>query len=213
MRPSSIAFRLRKRLVKLGGLAAIVVVLGTSAGWWLPVLGHWLARSPQPALADAIVVLGGGDPDRIEHAMALYRRGLGRQVWHTGDMAHPADPQSEARYVLQVAADNGVPAPMVHLLTSTSTWEDAQAIAALASQQKVRSLLIVTHWTHSRRALCVIEYQLAGAGIQVYYDPPPTPYYTPDNWWQTPMGFRNGLVELAKIGFYWVRYGLAPWRC
>jgi len=205
---------LRKRLVRLGGVAAVVLVLGSiTVGWWLPLIGRWLAQTPQPAPVDAIVVLGGGDPERIDHAVALYRQGLGRELWHTGNMSNLADSRSEASYVLRVAANNGVPATMTHLLTSTSTWEDAEVITTLASQQKTHSLLIVTHWTHSRRALCVIEHQLAGTGIQVYYDPPLTPAYTPDNWWQTSMGFRNGFVELVKIGFYWVQYGLAPWRC
>jgi uncharacterized SAM-binding protein YcdF (DUF218 family) len=203
----------RKLLFVCGILVITILIPSATVKLWGPLLGHWLARAPHPAQADAIVVLGGGDPERIEHAMDLYRRGLAREVWHTGAMDNPADPQSDASYVLRVAAENGVPAAMTHVLTSTSTWEDAEAITALASQQKVHSLLIVTHWTHSRRALCVIEDQLAGTGIQVYYDPPPTPSYTPDNWWQTPSGFGNAFLELMKVGFYWVRYGLAPWRC
>ena len=109
------------------GVAAVVVValLVASAGWWLPLIGHWLARSPQPARADAIVVLGGDDPARLDHAIALYRQGLARELWHTGSMSNLADSRSEASYVLRVAANNGVPTAMIHLLTSTSTWEDA----------------------------------------------------------------------------------------
>src|SRR5436190_188054 len=92
MRRFNAKSKLRRRSVNLSAALVVATLLGTSAGWWLPLIGHWLARAPQPAPADAIVVLGGGDPERIDHAMALYRRGLAGEVWHTGDMAHLTDP-------------------------------------------------------------------------------------------------------------------------
>ncbi len=196
-----------------GLIIATFVVAVMSIGWGIPRLGQWLTITPHPTKADAIVVLGGGDPERLDQAMALYRQGLAPEVWHTGSMEHPEDPGSEAAYVVGIATTYGVPMVNLHLLTSTSTWEDAEAITTQALSEQSHSLLIVTDWYHSRRALCVINQQLAGTGIHVVYDLPPERDFRPDNWWRTSLGIRNVFSEVLKFGFYWLRYGLAPWRC
>jgi hypothetical protein len=65
-------------------------------------------------------------------------------------------------------------------------------------------------WYHSRRALCVIQRQLDSSGITIYYDPPSVSIYRPENWWQSKDGRVAVLGELAKIGYYWWHYDLAP---
>ena len=106
-----------------------------------------------------------------------------------------------------------MPDEAIQVLSSTSTWEDGQAIAALAQQRNVRSVLIVTNWYHSRRAMCVVRQHLRNSGVSVYYDPPPGAAVKPDNWWRSEQGRDMLFTELAKIGYYWVRYGLAPVLC
>jgi uncharacterized SAM-binding protein YcdF (DUF218 family) len=206
-------YTLQKYVLRLVGLlVSIAALLFVTASLWLPWIGHWLAKPSHIGRADAIIVLGGGNPRRIQHGIELYKQRIAPQLWHTGDVVSPGMTVSDAQVAARLAIQKGVPAGAIHLLSSTSTWEDGQAIATLARQQKVHSILVVTDWYHSRRALSVIQEQLAGSGISIYYDPPPGARYGPDNWWSYKYRRVEVVRELAKIGIYWLRYGLAPWR-
>lgn len=208
--------RWRRRVWRGAGYAARIAALLSlllllSAGWWLPALGAWLAQPRQPGPVDAIVVLGGGHPRRSEHGIALYQRGLAAELWFTGDVARRNRPRSFAQLAADQAIAEGAPPAAVHLLRTRSTWEDGAAIAQLAQQRHIEHLLIVTDWHHSRRALCSVRRRLAGSGITVVYDAPPPG--GPDRWWQSPGSRAAVASEVIKLGYYWWRYGLAPWRC
>ena len=119
---------------------------------------------------------------------------------------------AEGRFARDFVVAQGVPVEATHLLATTSTWEDGQEIAALARRTGVHSILIVTNWYHSRRALCVIRRQLANSTIAVYYSPPAVLTYGPHDWWRREDGLVAVVNELIKFGFYWWQYGLAPWQ-
>jgi uncharacterized SAM-binding protein YcdF (DUF218 family) len=192
-----------KRLIIV--LLIVSVLLFVTATLWLPMVGSWLAQPSHVGRADAIVVLGGGSL-RTLLGITLYKQKVAPELWNTGDVPGSASP---AELIIQ----QGVPAEVTHILPSTSTWEDAQAIADLARRRKVQSIVVVTDWYHSRRALCSIRHHLAGSGIKISYDFPPSESYRPDNWWQSQSGRNQVLSELGKIMSYWLRYGLNPWRC
>jgi uncharacterized SAM-binding protein YcdF (DUF218 family) len=175
-------------------------------------LGRWLCYPPDQRRADALVVLGGSHPDRAEHGIALYQQGLAKELWHTGDVPPPGAKLSQADRAARMAAERGVPPDAIRLLVTTSTWEDAQVIAALAREQGVARLLVVTDWTHSRRAICTIR-QAVDPVVEVNYAPPPIAPYGPGDWWLSPSGIWALRRELPAIIFYWVQYGINPFGC
>jgi uncharacterized SAM-binding protein YcdF (DUF218 family) len=183
-----------------------------AAGLGFPRIGGWLDQPPCINQADAIAVLG-GNPRRIQTGISLYKQGLAPEIWHTGDVPYPGREISFARSAAQRAMEQGVPPEAIHLLATTSTWEDGQAIAALAKERQVQSILVVTNWSHSRRALCTIKHHLAGTGVVIYYTPSLDSRYGPGNWWHYKSGRAIVLRELGKIGLYWARYGVIPWCC
>ncbi len=198
--------------LRLAGILFLTAgLLLVTARLWLPRIGHWLAQPPRVNRADAIVALGGSN-SRTLHSITLYRQGLAPEIWYTGDCLCSGETISFAQSAAQFSIERGVPAKAIRLLATTSTWEDGQEIAVLAKERQVQSILVVTNWAHSRRALCVIEQQLAGSGIAIYYAPPNS-LYEPEKWWQHNRGRVAVFKELVKIGFYWVRYGTAPWDC
>lgn len=200
----SVRYISRQQLLRLAGLMlGVLALLFATARLWLPKIGHWLAQPRHVTRVDAIIVLGGGDGERTMQALDLYKDGLAPELWHTG----------HGWNWVELDIQQGVPREHIHLLPSTSTWEDAQAIAAFAQRQKVRRILVVTDWYHSRRALCTIQHHLAGSRIEIYNDSPPTSSDGPDNWWQSKSGRSQVLSELGKIVYYWLRYGLNPWQC
>jgi uncharacterized SAM-binding protein YcdF (DUF218 family) len=202
-------------------LAVVVVVALASADVWLPMIGHWLAMpaATQIRHADAVVVHG-GNPARTLYGMALYHRGLAPELWHTGYAANevwlakmvergilPSSLRSTATSV-----EATVPAQAFHFLTTTSTWSDGTEIAATIRAHKLRSVIVVTDWWHSRRALCATRQQLRGYDVDIAFAPSPSPA-GPENWWRSAEIRGNVVSELVKLGYYVVRYGMLPWGC
>lgn len=211
----SISCRLRWFLRGLiSGPLLATILLAILVGLGLPQIGNWLDQPAELGHADAIVVLSGGGPGRMFHGIALYQQGWAPELWYTGDRPIPAMTSfTDAQLARDFALAQGVPAEAIHLLPTTSTWEDGQEIASLAHQEDIHNIIVVTDWYHSRRALCVIKKGLADADVQVYFSSPPALTYGPDNWWQHEDGLVAVTNELIKFGFYWWRYGLIPWQC
>jgi len=195
----------------LAVLALIAGIVMITSGWWLSAIGHWLARPPQVAPVDAIVVLGGRYPYRDQHAIDLYHQGIGQEIWRTGPVELPAG--RLVQRARQLAREQGIPEEAYFVLESYSTWDDGQQIAALARERQTRSVLIVTDWAHSRRALCVIGQHLAGREVTVLYDHPRDLAIHPDNWWRDRYGREAVLSELGKMGLYALQYGTLPFGC
>lgn len=192
-------------------LLVIVLMLWVTAGQWLPAIGFWLYQSPQLQTAEAIVVLDG--EGRGEHGIELFQRGLASEFWYTGHVPLPAQETTPAQMIARQAEEQGIAAHAIHLLATTSTWEDGIETAALVRERDIDSIIVVTSWYHSRRALCVIKHHLRGSGVQVLYSAPAIEEQRPANWWQNRYSRRHVLSELAKIGYYQLRYGVSPWGC
>jgi len=194
-----------------GPIIVVVVVFGT-IHWWLPALGRGLVMTPCEGQADAIVVLGGGGPERVVHGIQLYRQGVAPRLWFTGDRPVPEMPDfTDGQLARDMAARVGIPVNDIGLLNTSSTWEDGQQIAVGVKQKGLCRIVIVTNWYHSRRALAVIRRHLAGQSVQVYYSPPPTSTCCPDKWWVRDESLVTVINEWIKIGLYVVKYKVAPW--
>lgn len=203
--------RLRWRRPLLVALIGIIIICATQQ-LWLSWLGAWLVVRSDPQPADAIVDLG-NSTTRADYAAELYRRGLAPQVWHTGDTPSTSQQPSTAQAMARRAMKRGVPAQATLVLASTSTWEDGQAIVAATHEHNVHSIIVVTDWYHSRRALCIIRQQLAGSDVVVFYAAPPNPAYGPESWWLNPYSRAAVLGEFLKFAAYWPLHGLDLRQC
>jgi uncharacterized SAM-binding protein YcdF (DUF218 family) len=183
------------------------MLLFISGGAWLPAIGRWLVRPVPVNLrhADAIIVHG-GNPVRTEYAIELYRRGLAPELWHTSYA------NREELTTKVVVADAGVPLGAFHYLATTSTWSDGHEIDAVIRARKLHSVIIVTDWWHSRRALCSTEQQLDGYDVDIAFAPAPAPA-GPENWGRDGAPRQDVVSELIKFVYYALRYGMSPWGC
>lgn len=190
-----------------GVISTIFVYLG------LPIIGYWLSVSSSPAPADAIVVLA-GDQVRIRYAVDAYQRGQAPEIWYTGDVS-PVEQilPTESQLARQAFISMGTPSEAIHLLPTTSTWEDGQQIAAYADERGVKRILLITSWYHGRRGLCVVRHHLKESEIVTYYQAAYNRAFSPANWWLNEEGLMAVSGELIKFGYYWMHYGLAPWMC
>lgn len=136
----------------------------------LPV-GRWLEQplvvSEPVRSADAIVILSGGITDndtlsltstqRLVHGLRLFKRGLAPVVILTG--ANPDDPRvPEADVMAKVARELGIPPFSVIVdRDGERTATQAAAVARIARERNVRSILLVTSPAHSYRAVHVFR--------------------------------------------------------
>jgi len=166
----------RPRLVRLvlGGLGLLLMV-------WVVSLGSVLVweRHDQSRPAGAIVVLGAaqyvGRPSpvlraRLDHAVALWRRGLAPIMIVTGGTG-TGDTTSEAAVSQRYAVQHGVPVQAILLETEGRTTSQSMAgISALMASQGRRDVLLVSDPFHMLRLTILARRH----GLRPYASPTPT---------------------------------------
>ncbi|HXR27148.1 MAG TPA: YdcF family protein [Candidatus Baltobacteraceae bacterium] len=126
--------------------------------------------------ADAIVVLGAAQYDgvpspvfraRLDHALALFRRGSVRYLVVTGGRA-PGDRFTEAQAARAYAVAHGVPDDRIlDESTGRDTLESLTNVAALFRENDLSSAIFVSDRTHMLRVLRMA----ADLGITAYGSP------------------------------------------
>lgn len=163
-----------------------------------PLLGLWLAPwllcvDDAVGHADAIVLLGGDDGSRTLRAAELYHEGCAPVIIVTGDWEMRPKELMDLRV------------PQAAILVENmaqSTVQNAEFTVRLMKQHGWTSGLVVTSWSHTRRARwCFRQY-----GPDMAWSMQPT--------WQTPeVAAKWGspastvLKEYPKFLWYLVRYG------
>lgn len=164
-------------------IAGLVLLLGLVAAclWcgWVDRQIRRCATEDEAAPADAIVVLGAAQYDgrpslvfraRLDHALALYRRGLAPLLITLGGEGGEADQFSEGEagknYLMGAGADEDDIIAETH---SRNTEESVRHLAVIARANHLRRLIVVSDGSHlfRLRALC------AANGLTVLTSPRP----------------------------------------
>ena len=156
----------------VAGLVALVVLyLAVTFVQVLQASGRDEAREAQ-----AIVVLGAaqynGRPSpvlraRLDHAAALYERGLAPKVVVTGGK-QVGDDTTEAAVSANYLAAHGVPqSSILREVKGRSSWQQLAAAAAFLKKRGITRVLLVSDGFHSAR-IAAIAHEL---GLQGYTSP------------------------------------------
>ena len=155
--------------------------LGLLAAAWVASLGAVLAweRHDQSRPVGAIVVLGAaqyvGRPSpvlraRLDHALALWRRGLAPIMIVTGGTG-TGDTTSEAAVSQRYVVQHGVPEQAVLLETEGRTTSESMAgVAALMNSLSRRDVLLVSDPFHMLRLTIIARRH----GLEPFASPTPT---------------------------------------
>ena len=177
--------RTAKRAAKgFGGLRRLAIILmavlfsapGVWCGWVATQIEHY-ATTDQAAKADAIAVFGAAEYDgkpspvyraRLDHALALYRRGIAPLIVTLGGGG--GDEYSEGAVGREYLMGMGVPEEAIIAETQSRNTEDsARRIAVIARANGLRRLVIVSDGTHLFR----IHEICAAEGLRVLTSPRP----------------------------------------
>ncbi len=201
------------RLLVLVGLGLVSALAVRDA--WLPAVGRLLERddAPQPD-APFLVVLQGGLDERVSAAAAAYLGGRARKiiVARTEDSlpVRLGLAENESVTCVRVLRALGVPAaailkPWTRKVTSTREESEVLAETLLAQEPRPARVILMTGWTHSRRAARVLERILAGSGIVVESLPARPAEFTVDDWWHSEKGLLSVFEEYVKLALYFWR--------
>ena len=186
--------KLIKRTV-LGLLISLLVLAAAAA--LFPRL--FLCVDSGPAKADAIVLLGGGSRERPERAAELFKEQAAPRVIVSGF----GDCEINRR--LLVAA--GVPARVIEVESrSKTTRENARFTAPLLRQGKLKRVILVTSWYHSRRALRCFEHYVP----EIEFYSRPAYFAVARSDWKQKGIIRKIYWEYPKLAGYWICYGVCP---
>jgi uncharacterized SAM-binding protein YcdF (DUF218 family) len=158
----------------------IIGVLAAAFAGTCAVLGSLVvgARRDEAQPADAILVLGaeqrGGVPTpvfraRLDHALALYRRGLAPQVILTGGVGR-GQRLSEAEAARRYLTARGVPpAAILAEYQGDSTWSSLQFAAEVMRPLGIRRVILVSDAFHLPRSTMMARV----LGMEPYRSPAP----------------------------------------
>jgi uncharacterized SAM-binding protein YcdF (DUF218 family) len=156
--------------------------------------------------ADAIVVLAGGNGNRIEAAARLYREGYGEKLLFSGFRVYPETYSSSLMktYALKLGV------PEVNIITynpdvEVSTRGESLANLELLKMNRMKKFIIVTSAYHTRRtnliykkAVSLLEYD-----VEFLVYSAPDPYVPINSWWKIRTGQKGILLEYTKsIAYY-----------
>ncbi len=187
-----------RKLIKRAALGFLLLGL-LLAGVLVFFPQPFLTVDSGPATGDVIVVLGGGSRERPERAAELFKEHAAPRIIVSGY----GDAENNRR--LLVAA--GVPTKAIELENrSKTTRENAQFTIRLLREEKVKRVILVTSWYHSRRTLACFRHD---APEIKFFSRPSYFASARADWSRNRIGSRIRL-EYVKLLGYWVRFGVCP---
>jgi uncharacterized SAM-binding protein YcdF (DUF218 family) len=199
-----------KKLIRIViSVGAVVILLAASTILILRGMGNFLVVRDPLKPADAVAVLSGGGPERVEYASQLVTDKYGRKLilTETGE-TDPTTGSKVSTTMSKQAADDGVKRGL-HFYAGKhvdSTIDEARAVLKLAQTRNWKSIIVVTDTFHSRRAKILFNDVFKNSGIQVRLNPVDLPgyWYQPSSWWSTSAGRRATINEYLSLGWYYL---------
>lgn len=199
----------RKWVFILGAIVLLLAILVLAREPILLGIGNFLIVKDNLQPADLIHVLG-GDVDRIEYGLQLYKQGYAPKILFTGGRIEiPLVNTTYSRLSKEYAVAKGVrPEALLPLEShATSTYEEALELKQfLESGAPIRSIIIVSSPYHSRRARWAFKKVLDD---RVVLRCTPVPFEMARNkrrWWTDEESLRIVVEEYLKIPFYYAKY-------
>jgi hypothetical protein len=171
----------------------------------------WVIDEPA-AMSDALIVLGDDNyrADRAFHAAELYREGVAPLVVASGRMLRPN--VSLADVMEHDLESFGVPAVSIVKLShrAENTREEAGEVARLIHSRGWKRILVVTSNYHARRTRFIYG-KVLPSGIILRVSAARDSEFDPSRWWETRLGQRLFMTELAGyVVAIWELRGMPP---
>jgi uncharacterized SAM-binding protein YcdF (DUF218 family) len=185
---------------KKKGLIVLLVLAGMAVIIWL--MGAVLIHDDPLQPAEAIVVLSGGEMDRLPEAARLYNEGYAYRfiITDTGLLSSDPNVPMVTLYINRLI-ELGVPADAITVVGNAvnSTRDEAEAVAQQMSYFGWTSCIVVTDPYHTLRTSWIFHQVLGRAGVNSIIHSVPGHWYTRLTWWTHPEGWVYMGEEYVKL--------------
>lgn len=165
----------------------------------LALIGHFLDVEDALRPADVIVAVSGDTGARTQTAVALWKQGYAPTIIFAGAAVDP-DSASSGELMKREAVARGVPAAAILVEPSSSTTqENARAVAELMKARDLTTAILVTSPYHQRRAANLFGREFAPIGLRFTNYPARDPQWDPNTWWLQEPARTLTVIELAKL--------------
>lgn len=184
---------------------AIIIVLSVLLFFTYPIiltsLANNLVYEKTTNKADVIIVLSGGEDNRIITAVDLYKKGISDKILMCG--GGPFLGKYYAEYMGEYARRLGVRRRnLLYELNSLSTYENAKYSYPIIKRQEFKSILIVTSKYHTKRSYNAFKKFYKGIDIYIVGSKDDINY---KKWWQSYESTEKILNEFVKTLIYFFK--------
>lgn len=185
-----------KSLTYLGLFIAAIFVVGYLS---LIFLGEYLTPSDTLTRSDAVVVLSGGGPDRVQWGIKLYKDAWAPRLVLVGAALDKSGP-SNAEAMRKIALQAGVPDTAIFLEEeSTNTFENATFGKAVLDSFGAKTIILVTSPYHQRRAYETFKKVYEKEEFTITNSPSGYSTWNSKQWWAKPASADITVSEILKI--------------
>ncbi len=195
------------RLLLFASCLLILVSCVWTSGLWLPAIGEFLVVSDPLEAAEAVLVLGGGGPQRVAGGVEVFQAGYAAWFVVTDNWVNMPGVRADYAELMRTEAMwQGVPAERILSVPekTRTTYEEALALRTFVEGRGWSSLIVVTDPFHTRRARQMFQDAFRGAGVRIVVRSVNPSWYDPARWWQNDDALRETWTEYMKLGLYFV---------
>jgi len=170
----------------------MLLLLGLNAGRWLVV------QDEHPA--DVLVVLGGNDDAGPQRGLALLQQSWAPALLldaSAGDRVYAWTEAELAQQYIQTLPPEVASRISVCATPAQSTVQEARQIAPCLERLHARSVLLVAHEFHTRRALSIFRHELPGYRFGIVAAPNPREFGT--RWWEHRQWAKECFLEWQRL--------------
>jgi uncharacterized SAM-binding protein YcdF (DUF218 family) len=179
------------------GLVSILTI-GVLTYASLVAIGALLIVSDPIEPVDAVVVLSGGEGDRLALALEMHQMGYARYLVITD-----TTPEANQQLIRDAKAGGFVEGDIIlTTLQVESTVDEAIAVRELALYRAWDGVMVVTDPFHSFRTRFIFRQELRGSGIEVYVRPLEGHWFRSPTWFIHPEGWHFVFLEVVKFIYY-----------
>jgi len=192
---------IRKRKILLILLPLILIIaLWLSFPFFLTKIGECLIINEGLNKVDIIIVLSGDDEgQRLRHAFHLYRKGYARKILLSGgtNLWEETGIDLMERYLIQLGVSQE---DIISEKLSESTVENASFSLRLLEERRVKSAIVVTSPTHTRRVSIIFK-KIFSPKMEVSVSSDPHAFQV-EGWWRNQRDRRVVIREYFQISWY-----------
>ncbi len=192
-----------KRIFQTGGIVLLIfLILFLGHPVLLQPIGAFLITQDESQPADAVIVIGSDKTGKqVEHAVNLFRQGLGKYLIISGSDVRWRI--NSADIIKQHAMTLGVPREAILVdRHGTDLMVKAQHVRDIMEKEGLKRAILVSSMFGSARAIGVFRSVLAPGGMTAFSNPVAATSFGPENWWTTRKGAKTVLREY--LDWAWV---------